>query len=159
MWFVILQLSGGVTFRNWCAHCIRGRSQDFPHRRSDHSEDGIPLLMFDYAYLNTPSLGSIPAETEAAEQSGSWPVLVGWDCSCKRFWSFLIPAKGVDFACFDVVVGLVVAALRRTGYRRINLLSDGEPALVSMLHFLNGYHQSYWLSYFSWLKIIDLITK
>ena len=34
-----------------------------------------------------------------------------------------------------------------------------ESILLSMVHFLHGYHQSYWLPHFSWLKMIDPVTK
>ena len=112
-----------------------GRCQDFPHMRADRSEDQLPLLMYDYAYLCTKSLGSDDQENLEAEQKGSSPVLVGWDCRSKRYWAYLIPAKGCDFEGYDAVVYLVTEDLRRTGYHRANVRSDGEPALVA---FLNG---------------------
>ena len=34
-----------------------------------------------------------------------------------------------------------------------------EPVLVSMSHFLSAYHNNHWLRNFSWLKMIDSITK
>ena len=61
-------------------------------------------------------------------------MLVGWDSKAKRYWSYLIPAKGTDYEGFEVVVANIVKDLRRTGYKRVNLRTDGEAGLLSLMN-------------------------
>ena len=126
--------TGHAVYRSWCRDCIRGRCQDLPHFRIDRSEDTTPLVLYDYAFLRSPSLGlDTPEEEAAAEREGSSPVLVGWDSMYKRLWCHLLPAKGTDFGLYDEVVKMLAADLKGSGHQRIRLRTDGESSLQALM--------------------------
>ena len=39
-------------FRNWCPVCVTGRGVEDPHQASKEEKDGVPIVGFDYAYMN-----------------------------------------------------------------------------------------------------------
>ena len=90
--------TGHAVFEPWCIDCCRGRSQEWAHYRADRSQDEVPTILWDYAYLSSPSPGRCTEEEEKQEEDrGSSPMLVGWDSSIKRFYCHILPAKGTDF--------------------------------------------------------------
>ena len=39
-------------FRDWCAHCVRGRGHNIPHLRSHDVEDrSVPILTWNYSFM------------------------------------------------------------------------------------------------------------
>ena len=42
-----------LPFRNWCAHCVRGKSKSPPHRKTPSEEKGIPTVVIDYTFMTT----------------------------------------------------------------------------------------------------------
>ena len=72
-----------IPYPSWCAHCVRGRGRNDPHRSgggrrgpSDH-----PRLAIDYGFLkaNNPD--------DPADQ-GSNPILIGAKAKCLWRWQF-----------------------------------------------------------------------
>ncbi len=63
-------------FRDWCPHCVKGRGESYPHRRT-FQESGVPIISMDYMYLGI-DLGQ---EESTEEGQGSAPILVMKDGS------------------------------------------------------------------------------
>ena len=40
-----------LPFRSWCAHCVRGKSNNDPHRRRPADEPEIPTIGMDYCSM------------------------------------------------------------------------------------------------------------
>ena len=126
--------SGHIQFEPWCIDCIRGRGHEWAHFKADRSEDEVPTLLWDYAFLSSDAAG-LSDEADEAEQDrrGSCPLLVCWDSSVKRFWCWLLPSKGVDFEGLENSLHTIVIDLKHTGYRKVNMRSDGEASLLALL--------------------------
>ena len=43
--------TGHAVYRSWCPSCVKGRGRSSPHTAKDHTEDEIPVLSWDYAFL------------------------------------------------------------------------------------------------------------
>ena len=68
----------------------------------------MPTIYWDYAYLGSPSEGvSDPEEERREEEKGSSPLLVAWDGVAKRYWAWILPAKGVDFTGLENVLHVI----------------------------------------------------
>ena len=56
-----------IPFRNWCPHCVAGKSKIDPHIKKDKGDRTIPKVSLDYMYMTTG---------KQDEQMGM-PILVG----------------------------------------------------------------------------------
>ena len=56
-----------LPFRSWCRHCMQGKARALPHASADHSEDTVPTLGFDFAFLRTSSDGISFSRRESDE--------------------------------------------------------------------------------------------
>ena len=132
-------IGGRAVFRNWCRHCMRGRCREWKHEGSSASSDdpGVPVISFDYGYLCQQS--ETEESQKEAEESGSSPLLVMWDSWSKSPFTFLLPAKGLDYSSSDLAIVHVAAALTELGYKRIIVRTDGEAALVAFIRAVTQY--------------------
>ena len=110
-----------LPFRSWCRYCVRGRGQSVGHFRVDHSAEQIPTIEIDYGFLG-----------DKDSPATDLPVLCGRDRQSKTVWSSPVPCKGVE----DHPHGSkrLKEWLEETGYRRVILKSDQEPAIVSVIN-------------------------
>ena len=75
-----------MPFRNWCAHCVRGKSKSPPHRKTSSEEKGIPTVVIDYTFMTTADGG----DDEAAQM----PIVVMLDCQTGYVAANLVPRTG-----------------------------------------------------------------
>ena len=74
-----------MPYRSGCEYCVRGRGKESPHvSREDHSDDGIPVVQMDYAFLH--NTGDKDAKvtflTMVDNSSGSVVTTSLWSASC-----------------------------------------------------------------------------
>ena len=126
-------MSGHAVYRCWCQHCVRGRCREWGHSGGSSGSDGgkVPIISFDYGYLCQRD--NTPEEQRTAEANGSNPLLVMWDSMTKAPYTWLLPAKGLDYLTVDHAIDQVARALTELGYKRIVVRSDGEASLVAFL--------------------------
>ena len=99
-----------MPFRDWCRHCIRGKSTDSPHLRSDIEHD-FPTVSMDYCYMCSEAEGE--KESEADTQNS--PILVMHDDKSEAHFAYAVEKKG----------GCSVACQSNSGlYRRTRLRQD-----------------------------------
>ena len=113
-----------VPFREWCSACVRGRGKSVRHKLVDKSEDLYPVISVDYGFFGTQD---DPLSKDIG--SSKLPILVVKDRRSKRIWSHPVPEKGADnpyaYQC-------LVRDLEETGYKRVCLKEDQEPAIKAV---------------------------
>jgi hypothetical protein len=89
-----------IPFRNWCAHCVRGKSKSSGHYSA--APDAVrskPIISFDYAFLGIKQ-GKDKSECdkleEDAEQTGHTPQLIMHDSESKGTYAYIARQKGAD---------------------------------------------------------------
>ena len=108
--------------RSWCKYCVRGRGRSVSHHRvSGKEEEQIPTISVDYGFLGTK-------DTPATEL----PVLVGRDRQSMAVWASPVPHKGA--AESDHGVDRLREWLNETGYQRVIVKSDQEPAIKAVIN-------------------------
>ena len=89
-----------LPYRSWCVHCVRGRGESTPHRRSERDEGAIPEVHMDYCFLGK--------KDEHAQ-----PFVVVRERDSRMTLSFLVREKGTA----DVyVIHRVLAFLEELGH-------------------------------------------
>ena len=78
-----------IPFRSWCRYCVMGQSVAVAHRKGDKSNEGIPTVSIDYAFLNKKQ------EVDSVENVGM-PILAIKDRKSGMIQSRVVPAKGID---------------------------------------------------------------
>ena len=74
-----------VPFRDWCPHCVRGKSKSTPHRRrKEGGEEEVPVISVDYMFM----------ESEDRETGIGMPILVSRDRQSKWVNAAVVPQKG-----------------------------------------------------------------
>ena len=107
------EVLGHVQYRSWCWHCARMNATAAPHLAVPPPEDALPVISMDYGFMGQ-------------DDDDVTPMLVVKDKKSKSPWGGAIPSKGND----DYARQLLVQVVRETGYRRVVLKSDNEPAIV-----------------------------
>ena len=65
-------LSGHVSYRSWCPHCVAVRGREDSHRQAGDSADKLyPILHWDYAFISS----SCPDDDAEADKQGESPLL------------------------------------------------------------------------------------
>ena len=113
-----------IPYRSWCAHCVRGRVRNDPHRSggggrgpSDH-----PHLAIDDGFLkaNNPN--------DPADQ-GSKPILTGAEAKCGLTLAMAVPGKG---NAAPWIAKRVVDWLDWLGSQTVTMKCDNEPAILAL---------------------------
>ena len=110
-----------IPFRSWCRFCVMGKSVANPHRSIDKSEEGIPTVSIDYAFLNEKQ------EIDSGENSGM-PVLALKDRKSGMMQSRVVPAKGTD----KFAIKRLVKDIELLGHKKIILKSDNESSILAL---------------------------
>ena len=110
--------SGHLPFRNWCSACVRGRGRSYSHIQRDKSEEVVTTISIDYGFFGSE---------ESPDKE--IPVLVVKDRRSKALWAHLVPSKGVEN---PHVYRSLFKDLNSTGYKKIILKSDQEPAITAL---------------------------
>ena len=110
-----------IPFRSWCKYCVMGRGVSMQHRKIDKSEETIPTISIDYAFLNQKQ------EVENEERSGM-PILAIKDRKTGMMQSRVVPSKGND----KYAIKRLKKDLELLGYKKIILKSDNESSILSL---------------------------
>ena len=108
---------------------MQGRGRCLAHRSSDHADDVIPVISWDYGFLSSKD---DEAETEE-DVSGQSPVLAARDRMSQSVFWYVVPHKGTDFDTFGALVDIIVKDLDSLGYKKACFRSDGEGSLLAVL--------------------------
>ena len=106
-----------IPFREWCPHCVKGKSASRHHKRRSEieSESRMPTVSIDYMFM------------EDGKAELGMPILVMRDSETRMIQAYVVPQKGVD--------GYAVKRLSKDidllGHKRMIFKSDNEPALVA----------------------------
>ncbi len=98
-----------------------GKSVAAPHRRVDKSDETIPTVSIDYAFLNEKQ------EVDTREDSGM-PILVIKDRKSGIMQSRVVPAKGND----KFAIKRLVQDIKLLGYTKVIIKSDNEPSILAL---------------------------
>ena len=87
-------------FRNWCPHCVMGKSKASKHSQTGSTEEStVPVVGFDYAFMSDREGAKVINEEDdkGDEEADSVPtVLVGHDSRSKACAAIPVPQKGID---------------------------------------------------------------
>jgi len=108
--------TGHAQYRDWCPHCVYGRATGQPHRRAQKDESELPMVAMDYGYMSK-------------EQEKCLPMLVARDLKTKCYAATFVENKGMN----DYAVSFLVGFIRALGYKRFEVQSDNEGALLALI--------------------------
>ena len=112
-----------LPFRDWCPHCVRGKSGSKPHR-SNQGVHEIPTVAVDYMFMHS---------NQSEHEESGMPIMVTKDLlNCGT-------GTGMMSASVIVQKGVCAQATKRLsneigklGHSELVLKSDGEPAMVAL---------------------------
>ena len=115
-----------VPFRDWCAHCVRGRGISSPHpRSSERSEDSVPLIAGDYGFPGDKRDESGQRATVAE----SITLLCLADSRSGSKKAMVVPRKG---AADQWIARRVATWINSLGYNKVRLRVDPERSMQSL---------------------------
>eukprot|EP00971_Amphidinium_carterae_P157586 3123971-Amphidinium_carterae.1 len=106
-------------YRSWCSICVAGRALQDQHRHQDRSDDAIPTIAMDYAYLH---------DGDEVGDKGM-PLLAAKDTVHRWYFGAILPSKGTGHPQNAKEIFRQFAA---AGFTKVHLRSDGEPAIVDL---------------------------
>ena len=114
-----------IPYRSWCAHCIRGRGRNDPHRsRGGRRGPGDhPDLAIDNGFIKTDN------PDDPADQEGSNPILTGAEAKHGLTLSTAVPGKG---NAAPRIAKRVADWLDCLGNQTVALKCDNEPAILAL---------------------------
>ena len=98
-----------------------GKSVALPHRKIEKSNEGVPTVSIDYAFLNEKQ------EVGNTENSGM-PILAIKDRKSGMIQSRVVPAKGTD----KFAIKRLKKDIELLGYKKIILKSDNESSILAL---------------------------
>ena len=120
-----------LPFRNWCTACVRGRAKSMPHFKQNTEEEVYSTYSADYGFFGVP--GGIFVESVAGKDL---PVQVGYDRKAQCPFAHPVPHKGLrNDQGIESIYGVkcLVGDLNRLGYKKVNVKSDQEPAIMAVI--------------------------
>ncbi len=108
-----------LPFRNWCAHCVRGKGSAADHRHATR-EDGMPEFHLDYCFM----------KSHGAEMK---TILVCREKESRITFRSVVPLKG---ASEGFAVRRTLAFLKEVGMEASSVFfrSDQEPAIIDLIN-------------------------
>ena len=73
-----------LPFRNWCEHCVKGKSVERACKTTEHSPGALPTFHADYIFMGE------------RESEGTTPILVVKDDIQKSVFANVVPSKGAN---------------------------------------------------------------
>ncbi len=73
-----------IPFRNWCEHCVKGKSVERPYKSTDHTPGCIPCFHADYLFMGEQ------------ETTGTTPILVVKDDTDFIVFANVVLEKGAN---------------------------------------------------------------
>eukprot|EP00972_Heterocapsa_arctica_P081905 12071325-Heterocapsa_arctica.AAC.1 len=109
-----------VPYAPWCSTCVKSRGRDDAHRQLQHCR-GPEVVHCDYTFFRTGD-----------EEDRLTPILVAVVASSG--YAYGGAALGKCAIADKALVSDMAAWLREVGlFGKIRIISDGEPAIVSVL--------------------------
>ena len=107
-----------VPYRDWCAHCVRGKAHTAPHLKSAGSKlpEQRPTIAMDYFYLGK-------------REDSSMPILGVVEETTRRCFSITLPCKGLEHQYNVAILQKVIKVL---GLQFGVLKSDTERSIVAL---------------------------
>ena len=96
-----------------------GEGKNSSHRAITEEEQGITTVSLDYAFMTE--------EDRPTEEEKGTPVIIGIDRESKVLKANAVPSKGVN----PYAVKITSTNLDNLGYKRLNLKTDQEPAIIA----------------------------
>ena len=119
--------SGDAQHRTWCDACMRARGIAGRHERREHGrEDEVLLVTIDFGYLMLDDTEDDDDDDETTQNK--LLILVTKDVKTGMSAATCLREKGLS----EYATSWLVSLLRRPGYRRATLQSDGEASIVSL---------------------------
>ena len=72
-----------IPFRDWCPHCVRGKSKSEPHHRAVRDATEIPDVSLDYMFMGSGN----------SEEQLGMPILVARDRKTGWCMAGVVPSK------------------------------------------------------------------
>ena len=109
-----------LPYRPWCPICVKARGREDSHykRTKEQKEKGIPKVCIDYAVTG-----------ENLDMSDERKMLCGRERWTQHTFAHLVSCKGLGD---EKIVNKVNRSMRETGFTKMALKGDGEPALVQV---------------------------
>ena len=120
---------GHIPYRSWCRECVEGRSTGEAHRRRT-GDRSISVFSFDYLFLDKAGR-AVKKDNLGNREDVDVTILVAKESTGKSIFAHVVPQKGIDMDHY--AVDLLLKDLQWTGYQRISLRSDNEPAILKLL--------------------------
>ena len=117
-----------IAFRKWCPFCVKGKRKNDPHRSSkDKEEQEVPTMSWDYEEQRGKK--GVDGTLVDKGEDGRNKTLLGIDRENKWLSAIVVEKKGVN----PYAVAAVGREIGNSGFNRILLKSDQEPALLKLL--------------------------
>ena len=108
-----------IPYAAWCIFCVMGRAQDDPHvRQPGRLEALLVLIAMDYGFI----------DGDGAEERECLPFLSIMDTGSGSIGAIAVRRKGLD----EYSVKAVMSFLEELGYLKIEIQTDGEPAILAL---------------------------
>ena len=109
-----------LPYRPWCPICVKARGREDQHyeRTKEQRSRGVPKMAMDYAETG-----------EMEDRSDARKLLIGRDRWTKYTFGHLVRCKGLGD---ERIVKKVCQSMGETGFTKMALKGDGEPALVQI---------------------------
>ena len=106
--------------RPWCPICVKARGREDAHyvKAMEEKLKGLPKVAMDYAETG-----------EKLDKSDMRKLLIGRERWTKHTFGHLVGCKGLGD---ERIVNKVVKSMGETGFTKMTLKGDGEPALVQV---------------------------
>ena len=112
-----------LPYRSWCRSCVAGRGRDVSHPRAvDRSEDGVPVISFDYGYMGDEK--RLPDGTLWSPS----PILVAVDSQSRYIGAWIHRGKGPGNPYNVKTLKEFITTL---GYSKVTLKCDQENSIQS----------------------------
>ena len=113
-------MTSHLPFRGWCPICVKAKGREDAHYKQtkEQKEKGLPRMAMDYAETG-----------EKADKSDERKLLCGRERWTKWTFCHLVTCKGLGD---NRIVGKVARTMGETGFTKMELKGDGEPALVQV---------------------------
>ena len=113
-------MTSHLPFRGWCPICVKAKGREDAHYKQtkEQKEKGLPRMAMDYAETG-----------EKADKSDERKLLCGRERWTKWTFCHLVTCKGLGD---DRIVGKVARTMGETGFTKMELKGDGEPALIQV---------------------------
>ena len=112
-----------LPFRDWCPHCVRGKSVSKPHKVNPGAHE-IPTVAVDYMFMHS---------NQGEQEESGMPILVTKDLlNCGTGTGMMSASVLLQKGVSAQATRRLSAEIGKLGHPELVLKSDGEPAIVAL---------------------------